>query len=647
MKIQHLELTNFGGVKKFAVDFGKLNILTGRNAEGKTRVLRGAKIGLIGYDPALGKTKTAKLASGNLGVKIFLQDAGKVLINEWNWKRTKTGLSAVGQQPAPVEIASTLLDFRTFLNKTGPQQIAFVIEQTDLNAIGFSLDKLKAEIKSVVPEQPTEQTEKAMQEIIADIYKADEEAKAASMNAAGWLELLFSKLKDRAKLAKQELDRLTGSIQTGVALNAEGSSRQKIAIDRDIEAVNQRITKLSSDSQVMREQWNDSKKTQDRIAEISKRLEAQPNSAEELAKLTERAAFLSKELNAYVEDFGVITTEYQKALKAHSGAQALVSQVENSINRYRLDIAVIDASAPCPCCGMAKLGCAANRRRHSELTSQLEQLEADLLTAQAGEQQADQVAETAKEANRAALAAYEKNRSQQSEFNDVNAKIARIKEGEAAFEKLRGELEALSSRPNLPAATEQALLTYDADIEAAKVELRFLNGELATATAAAAAQLRRVQEEESQEQARANYEVAKLALDKVTQEKERLVSESMKNLLKVARRFTDGIVTGELSWENDEIGIRRGEYWVSHEVFSGTEAAIAYIGVAVALCQSSKFKLVLMDELGVVDDANIMVLLAKIEALIEAGVVDQFIACDVRHERYANLASENLNVIKI
>ncbi len=646
MMIQKLALRDFGGVKFFEVNFKKLNVITGRNAEGKTRVLRGAKIGLIGYDPSLGKTKTAKLATGNLGVNIALECDGKTLINDWNWKRTKTGLSAVGQQPQPIEIASTLLDFKTFLNKTGPQQIAFVIEQTDLNAIGFSVNALKATIKGATPEQPTEQTEIAAQGINADIQEADAEAAKAGMNAAAWLELLFAKLKERAKLAKQELDRLTGSIQTGVTIAGEVNARNKPLIDRDIAETNQEIAKVESEAAVFRKQREQYENSKNRRDAITAKLN-QIGASEDLTEARSRAEALSRNLAGHVYKASETSKKVIKLSQEFSKATSLVREIEASANRYHADIEALEQGPACPCCGKAGLACAASSRRRDEILPKLHKAEDDLLAAQAAEQAADTAYTAACEENEAAYNADKVATANQVELNGLNWKISSAENQRAEAEKLRGELEGLQMIQEPEDVTGDTLKAYEAVIQNLKGKLTALNQELSQATAQAAAKLRRLQENEKQEQARANYEVAKLALDKVAEEKEKLVSESMKNLLKIARRFTDGIVEGLLSWQNDEIGIRRGDNWISHEVFSGTEAAISYIGVAVALCQSSKFKLVMMDELGVVDDQNLITLLAKIEALIEAGVVDQFIACDVRHERYEKLASDKLNIIKI
>lgn len=642
MKIELLQMTDFGGVKSFKVNFGTLNVITGRNAEGKTRILRGVKIGLVGYDPSLGKTKTAKLASGNLGVSLAVGGETK----SWNWKRTKTGLSAIGEQPQPAEIATTLLDFRTFLAKSGPQQVAYVIEQTDLNAIGFSRDALTAQIKSVKPKQPTEQTEAATKLIIADIQAADAEADKTKLNTAGWLELLYAKLKDRLKLAKQELDRLTGSVQTGVKLESESSVRPKAAIDRDITEANQEIARLESEKAVILDQQNKFEANLKRRQTLESQTASDPAKAERLAQVSTLAIQLSSEIATYKPTTKEKQQIAQAASVKHTTAKNKVSAVEDLITKLTYESESLPYKEACPCCEGFGLECQANQRTLKEITEKLEAANRELFDAQAAEEMADQELTRAQSDCTNAYNADSANQAKQQELNKLNVEISELNSAIARVATAKGELAALES-VGAPVGVEVAAIGLTGCIQSLRQKLVGLNSELTAATAEAAARLRRSQEQEKQEAASAEYEVTKLALDQVALSKDKLVADSMKNLLTVAQRFTDGIIKGVLAWENDELGIRRGADWISHEVFSGTEAAVSYIGVAVALCQSSKFKLVLMDELGVVDDENIKTLLAKMAKLIEDGTIDQFIACDVRHERYTGIGVDSLNLIQV
>lgn len=646
MKIKSVTLKNFKGAEVLSAAFADMNVITGRNANGKTSLLQGTKVGLIGYDPSLGKGKLAKLASGNMSVSLEL--SGEPSRN-WSWKKTKTGLSASGQQPEPVEIASTLLDFRTFLDKSGPQQVAFVIEQTDLDALGFSRDALTAEIKSVLPKEPTEQTEAATKLIISDIEIADKQSadlKAATgkFNAAAWLELLWKKLSDRLKLAKQEVTRLAGSVQTGVKLASDNVTRPKAAIDRDIAATNEAIATLTAEKSVLQDQRSTFESSKRRREELQTIVNGAQGLAERLADLSKESNQLSAEVEGKNPQIQETSQALNIASTRHTTAKNKVSEMEDAVNRLTDEIEKLSTRSACPCCGGIGLACKANERTRVEKQTQLDQAQRDLLEAQTAEEIADRQHIAAAQTYNAAVTEENAIREKQTKINKLHQAISNLNQDISKSASASGELAGLTL--NEPDDTE-ALQRINSSLEAQRNRLRELNQELTEATAEAAAVLRRNQETEKQAIAEAELEVTKLALDQVEKAKSNLVAVSMGNILKTAQLFAANIIKGNLAWENDELGIRRGGQWISHETFSGTEAAVAYIGVAVALCQSSKLKLVLMDELGVVDNENLQTLLTNIRNLINSGVVHQFIGCDVRSERYAGLNIEGLQLITV
>lgn len=641
MKIESVNLTNFKGAEALSATFADMNVITGRNANGKTSLLQGTKVGLVGYDPSLGKGKLAKLASGNMSVSLKL--TGEPSRN-WSWKKTKTGLSAIGQQPDPVEIASTLLDFRTFLDKSGPQQVAFVIEQTNLDAIGFSRDKLTAEIKSVLPQEPTEQTEAATKLIISDIEIANKQAADGKSNTAAWLELLWKKLSDRLKLAKQEVTRLAGSVQTGVKLASESVTRPKVTIDRDIATTNAAIATLTAEKSVLQDQRSKFEASKRRREELQTIVSGAQGLAERLAEV-------SKDLNQFTAEIEGKNPPTQETLKAlnqastrHTTAKNKVSEMEDAVNRLTDEIEKLSTRPACPCCGGIGLDCKANERTRGEKQTQLDKAQRDLLDAQTAEEITDREHIAAAQTYDAAVTEESTIRGKQKLINQASNAIATLNQKLTASATASGELAGLTL--NEPDDAE-ALQRINSSLEAQRNRLRELNQELTEATAEAAANLRRNQETENQAIAEAELEITKLALDQVEKAKSSLVAVSMGNILKTAQLFAANIIKGSLAWENDELGIRRGGQWISHETFSGTEAAVAYIGVAVALCQSSKLKLVLMDELGVVDNENLQTLLTNIHDLINSGVVHQFIGCDVRSERYAGLNIDGLQLITV
>jgi hypothetical protein len=127
----------------------------------------------------------------------------------------------------------------------------------------------------------------------------------------------------------------------------------------------------------------------------------------------------------------------------------------------------------------------------------------------------------------------------------------------------------------------------------------------------------------------------------VTELREKVVEQTFGKVLAVARNFTDGLLNSPIEMEAGALGRRVSEAdneqgntapvgsWIPHEAFSGTEQLLAYAGFAVALAQNAPIKLVIMDELGRLTLNRKVALLKRMCELVQRGVIDQFVGCDV------------------
>lgn len=116
--------------------------------------------------------------------------------------------------------------------------------------------------------------------------------------------------------------------------------------------------------------------------------------------------------------------------------------------------------------------------------------------------------------------------------------------------------------------------------------------------------------------------------------KGKMASNLFEPILKVAGAFTDGILPWKLAFVNGQLGMRQttlegDQYsWIPHSTFSGTEQAIAFAGFQAALGATAPIRLVVMDELGRIDEANKTKLLMNVCMALENGVIDQFVGID-------------------
>lgn len=644
MIISNIRATHFKGAPLIEQKFKGVNVITGRNAVGKTRLLELVRVALIGHEPSLGKQKTAKLASGDTMSTLTQFDSGTIIARFW--KRTATGgLSEKDAPESVLEIPNVMFDFRNFTNLTGPQQVAHIIAQTDLNALGFSRDALTAEIKSVVPEQPTEETEAATRLILEDVSAANSESDKEKLNLNGWLEKLLTKLKDRLKLAQAEIKRITGAIQTAVQNvdMAETPARSKPDIDRDLEVARAFKSECESQLAVLEDNRQAWQRTTDKRMKLTALIE-QPSKLVEIEALRERIkngiAFIADKTAkapAYVNTLGEARSSLAVATQNTLNASVGVDDMDCQLQTHGLK------NDPCPCCGKTGPECMGWFGEKTKLAKAL-------LDARKKKTECEQLQETAKLHFDNTKFLYDEAVTEDAKLEKAKSTLAQLQrelqnltDANQQIESAKSELQGLAT---ITATDAGAIQVLQNSVAETKTKIRNLEHELTLSNAEAGKELEREKTRLRQVAKQAEIDVTKLAVDKVTTKQDELVMQSMELIIARARKFTDGIVAGTLAW-NGELGIWRGKQWIAHEVFSGTERAVAYIGLSMALSQQSPFKLVIMDELGVVDDSNLETLLKKVCAMQASGEIHQFFGADVRADRYSQIDLPVFNLIEV
>ena len=86
--------------------------------------------------------------------------------------------------------------------------------------------------------------------------------------------------------------------------------------------------------------------------------------------------------------------------------------------------------------------------------------------------------------------------------------------------------------------------------------------------------------------------------------REGMITEAFGKLLAIANKVVDGILIQPLVPHENTICMVKHGHYIPHRVFSGTEKALAYIAIAVALSADAPLKLVLLDEFGRLDAGN-------------------------------------------
>ncbi len=125
--------------------------------------------------------------------------------------------------------------------------------------------------------------------------------------------------------------------------------------------------------------------------------------------------------------------------------------------------------------------------------------------------------------------------------------------------------------------------------------------------------------------AAAQLSVTKAVGKLLDQKREGMVAEVFNTLLKTANKFTDGILKSPLTLTDGTIGRWDGPTFIEHHWFGGTEKALAYIAISIALSATAPFKLVILDEFGRLDQKNQVEVIKRLIALQKESVIDQFV----------------------
>lgn len=249
-------------------------------------------------------------------------------------------------------------------------------------------------------------------------------------------------------------------------------------------------------------------------------------------------------------------------------------------------------------------------------------------------------------ANATLAAETPKNRDLSDRLTELRALEQDLLLSHHQLDTLKAELKAAEEskvREDRQRAQWEKQLLADVDpLDAAKIQdelssvrarLTEAEGDLMKLTAARTAETRLQQDLARAGEAAAEHEKAAahvLVIKRVGKlleaRRESLVREVFTKLLVTANRVVDGILRSPLELhEGTTIGRFESGTFVPHHWFSGTEKAIAYIAIAVALTAKASFRLVLLDEFGRLAEATQIKVLTRLIELVEADVIDQFI----------------------
>jgi hypothetical protein len=616
MHITHLR-TDIKG-RQIEVSIKPATVVIGPNFSGKTAVLTAIKLGLAGaLPPPIGKTGQAIYSAlatspndpGELRVEMLLVDTPNELMPRHvvsTWQRSPTGSVRVDfGMPAKLRLPAVLVDPRQFFSMTAAQRTKAVFEACASE--GVSTAGIRSYLTARVGDRDL------VGKIVTDIERC---LATLSMPAAIQHGIDFAK-----EIAKAGRDEAATQVGILAALTDPGPIPQ----DHSAEIAKEQALLLEAQTR-----WADAKAAGAQGAVLDDIRSLIDRNKAEISLLHYEDSEIpprpdSMELPLWPGETKPISegewvTRIDRIKKANA-------QLENR----RSSLRALMRTGNCPTCGAPSLAKFAQSLAEVPADADTKPLEATLDSWRKVKAEAVKCWDEYR-ANQKRIGELEK---QVRDSEDVLRRAAEARKPEASVGELSLEVHRIELRISLYQEQQVQYVAYREKI--GKIEqARRLHAE-ATASETVAGSI-----------ARALVEYQAEHIDTV-----------FKEVLAVSRAFTDGILNSPLEYENGELGRRVSEKdvemgcrspvgsWISHEAFSGTEEALAYMAFAVAISTRAPFKIVFFDEMGRMDSATARRVLVRMLELLDAGVIDQFLGACTGSRRFLDINHPRLYFLEV
>jgi len=623
MKITNISASNFKG-RTFSDNIGPVTVFCGKNDAGKTTRLDAVRTVLNGgVHPDASKRgkgigETADWLGGSTAKVTLTLDDGTNLAANYSY-------SAVAWKLAnpPVGGLVPMKPASEFFAMTGPEQTRYVfglIPGGDVDEIAVKILAIKDKI-----EPRTDKTDATVDDWIATARITSDDRGAKTFNE--WLLSFAESVGKRANEVAAAVKRYAGFAQASVEMQTQAAS----IADR-LPATEAALAKLRDDYRVQ------SKTGSEAAAKVTAALRNKDASdkAKALLALTNDEAVTDDLADArnnkslLVEACGKFASRSIQARKYADDATLAVRAVQQDIKAVQARIVELglerDQLLKGDCCPTCKSRAKAWKESAAEFyAAEIVNTNGALAKHQAKLTQRLSESESAQASYQTAQAEDREHEDRRTELTRIEREIARLEQVQASrahAKQVVGEDVDIDALSAAGIASDTALQKITA--EAAKLN---------AVRDAMVADKARIEQALAVDIERANAEdelrVLKAIVKCVAEHQEASVNKAFGTLLATVNQFTDGIIPTPVAFRDGELGrwAKDGPRmaWVSHRVFGQTFQTVAYIGLAVALAQKQTFKLVLFDELGILDGDNLGKVLHRMKELTDAGLLDQFI----------------------
>lgn len=542
-------------------DLPSVTVVHGDNFSGKSAILTALRLGLIGYDPTLGKTNAAtwQLSSGrDMRVTIGSQAGG--ISRTWELVKGSVKLTT---SPAPSwHMPEALVDVRQFLAMPAKARAEYILGLVPVPAEAVTPDALIGCV-------PKEHRSDDVQEFITfwDCERIEH-----GTPTGDWLAQLCEtaavRARDEAGKVKESEAALRQFTAEVPGLGVQDCSADITAMAGELESLLQKDAAMRAAGA----QWQDHDRR--------------------------RLALQSQQTELDAQRAALAVTEIPKADEAE--VVKLANELGESLRAQRQDLARLQTqrtklgkSGKCPTCGCEAVTLG------TKLDKEIAKVAAKVATLEPDLSRAESVAAR------------------------VTASIA-IRERIKTLE----EWIASAQLDTVPAYDKDAHAKIGKELSDLRYKLNVTQGNQRRWNDAQARRKMQAQAETQATAARAEAETWGAVAKALKGLRDDVVAKCFRGFCSKIEQFTDGILPFDLDVKDGELGYMAGGVWVSHEVMSGSEVALVYAGLGVALAESATVKVVMMDEV-LISTENKRRIADRMRELAKAGTIDAFVVVDV------------------
>lgn len=639
MKLQTVSAQNLKG-ESFTISLGEMTMIIGGNFRRKTARLDAIQLALLGYIPALGKTNAATfgLCSGKeLIIEATFTD-GTTLRRRW-WLK---GDSVKAESILPPgfddsrELIAVMLDPDQYFGLSTSARTDFVfanipglgaeytpalILQSAFMDIYAHETKDGGSLDPALVEQLQERTEKELREL-------ERKPSFAGWTPQSYVAALLETMEGFKKRAKEQASVMEKGVQALAHLRAQDelNGPDITALDATHRQLTDELTALREErarvNAVIEQARTMKRRREEILFELKQKpsllasVEARQLKADEFKKkLAELAIVPQREFdNAVVEEAGLAA--------ALRDTNRQLAEVAEAIEKNKREKADVDKQALCPFCGASGDGwkgprCNAIDSTISALVVKQKQLH---------EQREKQSASHALLAGRNIAERHARAQRSGAEA-DEKANAAALAGAQRSLDALNEREKKLADYPDTVTSLDE-LDALTGKIDRKQGEVNDVDGKRRALLGRASELKRLAAAEEQRDEAKKDEEVAKAAVAIVQDQRMRMVEDAFRPLLETANSFFPDILKNSLAFFEGEVGWWDDGRWVAHKTFSGTERALAYAAIQAALAAKAPGRLMLIDELGRLDDANAIKFAHDVALAIVRGDLAQFVGVD-------------------